>query len=82
MKGSFDPQRGHNPEVEPAIIYRYGVGSTKVLMLTDSSRETRNVKHAGLSFQRKRYITRSARRLGVAVANSLSNPSVLRWGKP
>ena len=32
-------------------------GSIKVLVLTYSTRETRNVKHAGLSFQKKRCIT-------------------------
>lgn len=33
------------------------VGSTKVLVLADSTKEIRNVKHEGLSFQRKRCIT-------------------------
>lgn len=39
------------------IIVCVFVGSTKVLVLTDSTRETRNIKYPGLSFQRKRFIT-------------------------
>ena len=33
------------------------VGSTEILVLTDSTRENRNVKHAGLCFQWKSSIT-------------------------
>ena len=57
MKGSFDSQRGHDPQVENDIIYRH-VGNTKVLVLIGM------LKQAGLSSQRKRCITCSAQKAG------------------